>query len=101
MDAFADVVVELGELLCVKLPPPTRDELLDLRQALKDGHGLTYAQKLRVRRLVGHYRLQIAELRAARERARMTNGRRAMGLSLAEVAARIAARAAAERDLGF
>jgi hypothetical protein len=101
IDRFEAIVALLGELLGVKLPRATRDELLDLRAGLKAGDGLPHAQQMRLQRLARHYHAQLTERRVARERAWLTNGRRQLGLSHADVRARIAAQTEAEHDLGI
>lgn len=100
-DTFEDVVAVLGDLLSVKVPRETRDWLLDRRQALKDGRGLSLPDRVRVRRLAGRYQRLVQELHAARERARATNARRRAGMTTEDVAARVAARTAERNDLGF
>lgn len=98
---FDDVVVILDELFSIKTSPEVREALVAIRDRLRAGQGLGAAEGARVRLLAGTYAGKLRELRAARERARLTNGRRREGLSRDEVDERVAAKRRADGEFGF
>jgi hypothetical protein len=101
VDAYEDAVMLLGELLCIKVAPMLRQQLLAMREGLRAGAGLTAAEGAQIRRVARTYGGKLRALREARERARCTNGRRRAGLSKQDVEALIMARKRADGDLGF
>jgi hypothetical protein len=101
VDGYDDAVMLLDELLCIKINPAVRRDLLAMRTGLRAGMGLVAADGSRIRRLGQVYGGKLRELREARERARCTNGRRRAGLCKQEVEERVAARERADSELGF
>jgi len=101
VDGYEDVVMLLDELLCIKVQAEVRRGLLEIRAGLRAGAGLAAADGARIRRLARTYSGKLRELRAARERARCTNGRRRAGCSQQDVDERVAARERADSELGF
>lgn len=95
----------LRNLRSVKMRPSERARVNAMRVRFEGGADIVMKDREWLADACKRYRRQLDELEAARERARRTNGLRALGMTQAEARARAAAREAQQQaahdDLGF
>jgi len=95
----------LRDLRSIKVPPKTRDFIDRTRTYFQSEGNLPTETQMKLRRVCNRYKRQMKELSEARDRARKTNGLRAMGLSRDSAAKLVEERRAREaemkRDVGF
>jgi hypothetical protein len=99
------VAAQFAALVAIKLPAADRARVLALRGAWQASGRLAGPDATWVRALLARNARAVRALVDARERARASAARAALGLTQADVAARVQARAqgqaAADADLGF
>jgi hypothetical protein len=91
----------VSDLLCVKLPVADRQEVAAVRDRLRAGHGVVPSQIGRMRTLERRHERKLVELAVARERARITNARRASAGAATEIDRARQAHEAAKGEFGF
>lgn len=100
-----DIVQMLSDLLCVKLPKQIRQYLFFIKNNIGNDGFIEYKDQDRIRDISIRYRKNLKELYAARERAKITNGLRSMGMSRSEFKSRVSDRIENEKmnklDVGF
>lgn len=101
----AEVANTLRDLRSVKLRPEQRAFVDRARAVLEATGGIPLDVRMDLRRLCSCYAKQLTELHRARERARITNGLRKVGLTRADAAAirsdRVQREGALRADLGI
>ena len=88
MDRWANLSELLHDFRSIKVPKDIRTEIDGIRESVQAGRA-TMVLARRMEALARRYHRQLTELREARERARRTNGRRAMGMTQAEAQKRV------------
>lgn len=100
-----DIVQLLADLLCVKLPSNIRKYLFLVRDNFDNSGCIQYKDQDRLRDIAFRYRIKLKELYAAREKARISNGLRSLGISRVDFKKRIDRRVSEDKikrsDVGF
>jgi len=100
-----DIGTVIKDFRSIKLSKNQRQFINTCKSRLESNGELPLDIKVRLRKMVGHFRVQFEELHASRARAKRTNWARSCGLTLEEAAALVQDRratvAAQREDTGL